>query len=202
MAARWEFRVFGDDLGPQREALDRLGDAGDEDARADVYFLVPGRTDASLKLREDTLDLKLLREERDGLEQWEPAGEAAFPVESETLRELLGPAGVRLDLPAGPVALDALLEVVRAARGVRLVPVAKRRRHYALRQVSAEFTRLLMDGLAVESIAVEGADPGRTAGAIAALGLASRRNTSYQRFLVEAALAPDRGGAERPMSGR
>jgi hypothetical protein len=68
MAPRYEFRIFGEGLGAERELLRRLAEAGHEEARTDVYFVVPGRTDASLKLRGDKLDLKLLRAERDGLE--------------------------------------------------------------------------------------------------------------------------------------
>ena len=188
LAPRWEFRVFGEDLAAERAALRRFPvPADEEEARTDIYFVVPRRIDASLKLRGERLDLKLLRDERDGLELWEPAGEADFPVAPGRLREqLLGPVGVRLVLPEAPVGRDLLLGLARAAPGMRLVRVEKRRRQHRLEGVVAEFTRLAADGQAVESVAVEGEDPERVKNAIAALGLSGRRNTSYQRWLVGA----------------
>lgn len=190
MTPRWEFRVFGAELGAERAALARAAEAGDEEARTDLYFVVPGRTDASLKLRGGKLDLKLLRAERDGLEQWEPAGQAEFPVAPETLRDrLMGPAGVLLDLPAEPVERDLLIALGRAAPRIRIVQVDKRRQHWSVEGVSAELSRLLVDGSPVESIAVEETDLERAGQAVAALGLAGRRNTSYQRFLVERVFA-------------
>ena len=191
MTPRWEFRVFGGRLAAERAALERAGvpageeEEEEEEARLDVYFVVPGRVDASLKLRGEKLDLKLLRDERDGLELWEPAGEAAFPEAPDVLQDrLLGPAGVRLDLPAAPVGRDGLLSLARAAPELRVVRVGKRRRQYRVRGVMAEFTRLSVDGRPVESVAVEEADRERALAAVAALGLAERRNTSYQRLLV------------------
>ena len=188
MAPRWEFRVFGGELAAERAALRHLSvPADEEEARTDIYFVVPRRVDASLKLRGERLDLKLLRDERDGLELWEPAAEADFPVVPGRLREeLLGPAGVRLVLPEAPIGRDLLLGLGRAAPGMRLVRVEKRRRQHRLDGVMAEFTRLAADGRAVESVAVEEEDPERAKRAIAALGLSARRNTSYQRWLVGA----------------
>lgn len=186
MTPRWEFRVVGHDLAEERAALRRLGQPGDAEERTDTYFVAPPRLDASLKLRGERLDLKLLRDERDGLELWEPAGERAFPVAPGDLRNaLLGPAGVGLALPDGPVGCDLLLGLARAAPGVRLVRVEKRRRKYRLDGVAAEFTRLTADGRPAESVSVEEADAARALGAVSALGLAGRRNASYQRWLVE-----------------
>ena len=198
MAPRYEFRIFGEGLGAEREVLRRLAGAGhgagEEEARTDVYFVVPGHADASLKLRGDKLDLKLLRAGRDGLELWEPAAEARFPLAPERLRDaLLKPAGAWLDLPAAPVGRDLLLALGHAASGLRIVRVEKRRRQYRVQGVRAEFTRLSADGRPAESIAIEEADPDRALGAVAALGLLDRRNTSYQRWLVETFL-PATGG--------
>ncbi len=196
MPPRLEFRVFGDDLAPEREILHRsAAEAEEEEFRTDIYFVVPGRIDASLKVRGADLDLKVLRQRRDRLELWEPAAAAEFPVAPETLEaELLGPAGVRLDLPDAPVGRDLLLALGRAAPETRLVRIEKHRRRCSLDGVAAEFTRLLVADPSVgrrplESLAIEDTDGDRAIRAVATLKLSKRRNTSYQRFLVETLFA-------------
>ncbi len=105
MMPRAEFRVFGDDTDGAWHILARDGaPEGQPEARTDAYFAVPDRADASLKLRGERLDLKILRGSADGLETWEPSGEEDFPIAPEILyAEFLLPAGVRLDLPAMPL---------------------------------------------------------------------------------------------------
>ena len=204
MAPRYEFRVFGDTLAAEQETLCRSATvAGAEESRTDSYFVVPGRADASLKLRGGKFDLKVLREREDGLELWEPAAEAGFPIAPRTLRgDFLGPAGVHIDLPDRPVDRDLLLALGRAAPAICIVPVEKHRRRYCVNGVAAEFTRVSVEGPSggrrpVESIAVEEADRGQSIATVTALGLRHRRNTSYQRFLVEMLFktpGPDKAG--------
>lgn len=192
MTPRFEFRVFGDGLRAQWESLDTRAVAPEDDEpRTDVYFVVRGRVDASLKLRGGKLDLKLFRGETDGLELWEPVAEAGLPVHLETLRRrFLGPAGVSIELTDAPVDRDLLLAMAAAAPETRIVPVEKHRRRYRLSGVAAEVTRLSIDGCPAESMAVEGADRERTMAAVTELGMSGRQNTSYQRLLVGMLFAP------------
>jgi hypothetical protein len=183
---RTEFRVFGDDTVDAWDDLARVGTPeGHPEARTDTYLVVPGRVDASLKLRGDSLELKTLRGSADGLETWEPAGEVGFPIDPETLEAaFLRPAGVRLDLPATAIDRARFLALAHAAPDVRVVEVAKRRRRFRLHGATAELAGIRVEGRPDRSVAVEDADPGVVSRAIAAIGLAGRRNVSYQRFLV------------------
>jgi hypothetical protein len=188
---RFEFRVFGEDIAGAWETLGRDGTPeGEPEERTDSYFVVPGHVDASLKLRADRLDLKLMLREEAGLELWRPAGTAEFPVGAAALRTgFLRPAGLRLDPGRGPVGRDELLACAWAATGTRVVEVRKRRQKYRFAGALAERTGLTIGGAAIHSIAIQTPDRAAAAGAVAALGLADRRNVSYQRFLVEASFA-------------
>jgi hypothetical protein len=185
---RSEFRVFGHDTTAAWEFVPRAGAReGDPESRTDVYFVVPGRPDASLKLRGEALDLKILDAVVDGLETWRPAGKAEFPLAPRILQaEFLEPAGLCLDLPPAPVGRHRLLALARAAPDMRVVEVAKRRRRFRLEGAKAELSEVTVEGRPVRSVAVEDADPRAVARAVAAMGLAGRRNVSYQRLLVEA----------------
>ena len=192
MTPRFEFRVFGERLADEREIVERRAAfARDEEPRTDIYFVVPGRVDASLKLRGGKLDLKVLRNEENGLELWEPAAQAEFPVAPEILRaRFLDPAGVRLDLPDAPVERDLLLTRARLAPLTRTVRVEKHRHSLRLDDVAVEFTRLSVDGTPAETVAIEEVDRKRALAAVEALRLSDRRNRSYQRFLVDRLFTP------------
>ncbi len=122
-----------------------------------------------------------------GLETWRPSGAAEFPVAPRRLRsDFLAPAGVCLELPASPVDRSDLLALASAAPRLRLVEVRKRRRQFRLEGATAELTEAAVEDRPVRTVAVEDADRAAVARAVAALGLAGRRNVNYQRFLVEA----------------
>src|SRR5215211_6449996 len=79
VVARWEWRSFGEDFETARLALASFLPERVEDSH-ETYLL--GRAgDASVKVRDGRLDVKLLENVRDdGLEQWRPVMKAAFPV--------------------------------------------------------------------------------------------------------------------------
>lgn len=85
-----------------------------------------------------------------------------------------------------PLNRARLLALAHAAPDLRVVEVAKRRRQFRLASATAELSEILVEGRPVRSVAVEDADPIAVTRAVAALDLAARRNTSYQRYLVEA----------------
>jgi exopolyphosphatase/guanosine-5'-triphosphate,3'-diphosphate pyrophosphatase len=68
---RWEWRTFGDGFG----AVDRRFDALEPEAvrETDEVYVLSRLSDSSVKLRDDVIDVKVLREVSvDGLERWEP----------------------------------------------------------------------------------------------------------------------------------
>src|SRR4051812_3652450 len=75
---RWEWRTFGDDFGAVDEAAAKLSATGVQESD-EVYFLSPGGD--NVKVRDDVLDIKLLREiDAVGLQRWEPVLKAPFPL--------------------------------------------------------------------------------------------------------------------------
>src|SRR4029453_3562374 len=85
---RWEWRTFGEGLRAAEKAFATLTPTQVVDSD-ELYLL--SASDGNVKVRDDLLDIKLLREvDDDGLERWEPVLKAAFPV---TAAE--GPRGLR-----------------------------------------------------------------------------------------------------------
>ena len=184
--AAYEYRVFAPALARQRALLDRTGSFQSEETRTDTYFAVPGRSDASLKVRDGRLDLKLLRGKEGTLELWERAGQADFPVERVRLEgAFLEPAGIALMLPGGAIGHEKLLSLARADRDIHIVEATKTRRLYLLEDARVEFTEVTMAGKRRESAAVEDHCARAALRAVALLGIADLPNTSYQRRLLD-----------------
>src|SRR5215203_904193 len=180
---RWEWRVFGTDLGAAEGALAALT-PGPVEESDELYLL--SAAGSNVKVRDGLMDIKLLREvDGDGLERWEPVLKVGFPLPAAEVVTVFDALGV----PAPPLARDAytvdqfLGELVDPTRAVRVVRVDKRRQRYTLANCMAEVAELEVDGRAARTVAVESEDPSAVTAAVRGLGLDTQVNTSYPRGL-------------------
>jgi exopolyphosphatase / guanosine-5'-triphosphate,3'-diphosphate pyrophosphatase len=160
MAARWEWRTFGDDFGGAEDRLSAL--TPDRVGETDEVYLVSPTSDVSVKVRDGTLDMKeRIAVADDGLEQWRPVVKQPFPVA----------------VPEAQRVFDAL-EVA-----VRIVPVHKRRTHYLLDGCMVELTDLSSGEAGTRTIAIEAEDPELVRTTVRELGLEGRRVMCMARGL-------------------
>jgi exopolyphosphatase/guanosine-5'-triphosphate,3'-diphosphate pyrophosphatase len=183
VVARWEWRIFGDGFGAAERRLTSTAPERVDDTD-EVYLLGLG-SDASVKVRDRLLDAKrLLRVDRDGLEQWLPITKAVFPASPADLAAVLALLGVSEERGAGGAdTVEALLALVEELPEVRAVPVHKHREHYTFAGCMAECSEFRTAAGAIRTLAVESPDPGRVAAAVAALGLTARPVVSVPRAL-------------------
>jgi exopolyphosphatase / guanosine-5'-triphosphate,3'-diphosphate pyrophosphatase len=181
---RWEWRVFGDGLASAAQAVAAL-DPGAVEESDELYLLAATR--ANVKVRNDLLDVKLLREvDADGLERWEPVLKHGFPLPAAEISNLFDALGV---VPP-PLTRDAytldqfLAELVEPGGGVRPVRVHKRRVHYSLGGCMAELADVEAEGRSTRTVAVESEDAAAVVAAVRSLGLEGEVNTSYPLGLV------------------
>ena len=173
---RWEWRTFGDDLA-LRDASRELtpGPVRESD---EVYALSP--SGASVKLRDDVVDVKLLEQvNEDGLEQWRPVLKATPPLSPDDARvvfDALGLPPARLD--RSMYRPGELVDLLRACEDVRAVPVHKTRRRFEGGGCLVELTTVRVGDAVADTIAVESEDPARVAGLVQRLGFPLRPNTS------------------------
>lgn len=162
----WEWRAFGSHF----EVADLLGPDAQEERRADTYVVAPGLgAQRGLKLRGGaTLELKVQRQARRGVELWEKPVAHALEVPPWETRELARLLAPDAPVPVRPLrALDDLLRLVRDLRlgEPRAVLVHKTITSDVLEQgLRVERTGLRVSGLGpdareLETVAVEGADP-------------------------------------------
>jgi exopolyphosphatase/guanosine-5'-triphosphate,3'-diphosphate pyrophosphatase len=128
---RWEWRTFGEKLGLTGDfASTREPESVEE---SDELYLLSEDSDASVKIRDGLMDVKLLEGvNTDGLEQWRPVLKQPFPLDAQEVSIALSALGATTgDLGSDSYALDELLsELVRPNPSLTAVRVHKRRSHF------------------------------------------------------------------------
>ena len=183
---RWEWRMFGPT--PRAAAAAFAALESDRIQESDeMYLLSPDATADTVKVRDELMDVKSLREvDDDGLERWEPIFKARFPLSAADARSTIAALRVEAAITGeADLPLDEFLALV-VPHGVRPVAVHKRRVRYVVGGCTSELTDVTVDGLATRTIAVESTDKAAVLAAVQSLGLAGYRNTSYPRGLAAA----------------
>ena len=180
---RWEWRTFADSFGEADRRFRELppGQLNESD---ELYLLSPS-CDASVKIRDGLMDIKALEQvDANGLEQWRPVLKAGFPLPAAEMEKVCAELRVAPLPPRDAYALEFMqAALTRPSRGVRAVPIHKKRQRYTVGEVLAEVTELAADGRKTRSVALEFEDPARVWSAVRELGLERFENLSYPRGL-------------------
>ncbi len=179
---RWEWRTFGSGFGEGEETVGRNLSGGVVESR-DVY-VVSAASGANVKIRDATLDVKILGEVNvDRLERWEPVWKADFPLSAaETVRALsiLGAAGAAEAEGEYPPE-RFMKEIVGPSEPLRAVHVSKKRRRGVFRGALVEIADLAVNGAAARTVCVEHDDPALVASVVRELRFDRFENISYIR---------------------
>ncbi|MBN2495576.1 MAG: hypothetical protein JXR96_13360 [Deltaproteobacteria bacterium] len=179
IAARWEWRHFYEALEPAEALIRELGGEARLRESEEIYIVSRASGD-NIKVRHGRLDIKeRIRVDARGLEQWRPRLKSGFPLPPDVLGALQEIWGVSLDLDAGPVDLESLVQAAGRRGELVAVEVAKQRYGYSIEGTAVEIAALSVDGRPIRTICVEHADPDRVHRLLARLGLADLENTSY-----------------------
>jgi exopolyphosphatase/guanosine-5'-triphosphate,3'-diphosphate pyrophosphatase len=178
---RWEWRTFGEHLG-------RAGDLREPDSveESDELYLLSEDSDASVKVRDGLMDVKLLEAVNgDGLEQWRPILKQRFPLNAEDVSTVLSALGAApAELEADSYTLDALLDqLVHPNPGLTAVRVHKRRAHFHVGGCRTEVSEISVGGRSASTVAVEDEDPAPVSTALQELALSDLPNVCVARGL-------------------
>lgn len=184
---RFEFRIWGNQLGRFRDRLAATAAPSEPLESAETYILSRATDAANVKIRADLMDIKLMTEQVGRLERWRPVLKSEFPLDSRTIVEQVFPH-LRVAVPqiAQPSYThgELIRDLVRPYRDLAIVSVVKVRRQFTSEKYTAEFAEVRIGGGAMsETIEIESEDPAAVLRAIAKLGLNSHANISYVRHL-------------------
>lgn len=182
---RYEYRAWAGNFAMVEEALEAVANRRGSTEGTDTYLISAATCRTSAKLRDGTLDIKVMIDEAVGLEQWRPILKGGFPLRAPLITGEIF-AALALDPPplarAAYTADQFLDEVARRHPRLVVTPVFKRRFKFALDGCRAERVEVRIGGAAaetVETVAVESADQAAVRRAIAALHLDGYSNVSY-----------------------
>jgi exopolyphosphatase/guanosine-5'-triphosphate,3'-diphosphate pyrophosphatase len=180
---RWEWRTFGDSFGAAETLLSQH--EPERVQESDETYVLSQKSDASVKVRDDLMDVKQLEAVSDGLEQWRPVLKGSFPLAAADVHTVLDALAVpALELARESYTLDELVEeVIGANAALSAVGVHKHRTHYVLEGCMIELSEVTAEGRSLRTIAVEAEDAELVAATVRALGLAGRPNTCLARGL-------------------
>ncbi|MEO1265409.1 MAG: hypothetical protein AAFV26_06865 [Pseudomonadota bacterium] len=186
---RYEFRCFAPALADMRLQIEGAGVAIEREQRDETYLISPQPDpDFNIKFRAGCLEVKLRERTLRGLEFWRHIHTVPLPIDGQTLSAICSEALGRAPQITRDRGLDCadVVRLVEAAGIARGVDVFKDRRRIKIDGGLAEITTLKTEMAAVETAAVEAADPEATARLRAAFGLASATNESYPAYLGRA----------------
>lgn len=183
---RYEFRVWGEDLGGVEELIRTAGEPGDVRTSSETYLVTPSVDDVNVKARSELLDIKTRVEIRDGFERWSVHLKEEFPVPAalvagEVYRLL------RLDPPVldrGSYSLASLVsDVVEHSADLHAVAVTKRRDQFEVEGCAAEVAAVTIGPLATHTVAIESTDLAALRRLRMSLGLDAWENVSYPKAI-------------------
>jgi len=186
MIPRYEFRAFAQNFAAAAERLRGLARCDEISESKEVYFVTTSSGDHNVKVRDDSLDVKQLVGRRQDLEQWKPVFQESFPMTADPVRETLCPVlGIgEPNLDRTEYSLEQLVsEVVRPCPNVAVVHVFKRRFRFTLGHCPAEIDELLVNGAAIQSLAIESEAGESVLAAVRDLGVVDYENVNYPRAL-------------------
>lgn len=156
--ARFEFRVFGHGFGREIDEIRRRSFCSGIEEVQDTYLVTMGIDSHNIKIRSQSLSVKKLIKVEKELELWKPALKLDFPITASAINKKI------FKILAVPVpVLDEkefnteifMMNVVRPHPEVRVAEVFKRRFHFQLEQCKVEIDELLVNGAAIQSLAIE-----------------------------------------------
>jgi len=179
---RWEWRTFGSRFGLADARFAELPETGVQESE-ELYFL--GGNGPNAKVRDDLMDIKLLREtDADGLERWEPVMKAPFPLPAAEVARAFELIGIPVpQLERATYALNEFVDELAVPAGLVPVQVRKRRVRYTVGGCVSEVSDLWANDKHTRTIAIEGEDKAAVLAAVESVGLGGFFNTSYVQGL-------------------
>ena len=180
--ARFEFRTFAQNFGLVIDKMRKLSPLDKIRESSEIYIMSRGNSENNTKVRDGLMDIKVFVQKQKGLEQWNPRMKGSFPMTAEIIKKEVFPAfGVSLpDFKRNEYTLTQFIdEIIRPHQELVAVKVLKRRYGFMINDCTTEWAELLINGAAIQTVAVESVDLYAILKAKEVLGLTEHENINY-----------------------
>ncbi len=179
---RYEFRAFAQNFGLVTEKIRKLSPCERIRESSEIYIISAQNDENNTKIRNNVMDIKVFIQAEKGLEQWNPRMKGEFPMPAEVIREQVFPAfGVSLpEFKRSAYTLSQYLEeIIKPHPYLFIAHVFKRRFGFTVNGCITEIAELLINGAAIQTVAVESENVAAVLQAREMLGLQEYENVNY-----------------------
>ncbi len=179
---RFEFRTFAQNFGLVINKMRKASPVDKIRESAEIYIMSAGNSENNTKVRDDLMDIKVFVTKDRGLEQWNPRMKGSFPMKASMIRDEVFPAfGVAVpDFKREEYTLAQFIgEIIRPHKDLVPVSVFKRRYGFMVNNCITEYAELLINGAAIQTVAVESVSVEDILKAKEMLGLTEHENINY-----------------------
>lgn len=155
---RFEFRTFAQNFGIVINKMRKISPLDKIRESSEIYIMSAGNSENNTKVRDDLMDIKVFVTKDRGLEQWNPRMKGSFPMKAAVIRDEVFPAfGVTVpDFKREEYTLTQFIgEIIRPHKDLVPVSVFKRRYGFMVNNCITEYAELLINGAAIQTVAVE-----------------------------------------------
>ncbi len=180
---RYEFRIFGNNLKKYENIINKLSEKEITREMDSIYLLTPWKRKNNVKIREGVMDIKILEQELDGLEQWNPFLVGKFPLKADVIKSVVFPT-LGIESPVferKKYSLNQFInEVVCIDPDLAVAYVWKIRHAYTVNECITEIAEIKVNGASIKTICVESEDPAKVLEAKKILNMGSKmENVNY-----------------------
>lgn len=180
---RFEFRIFGNNLDKYESNIKKLSKKEISRQMDSTYLITPWKRKNNVKVREGVMDIKLLEQNHEGLQQWNPFLVGKFPLNSEVIKSVVFPA-LGIESPVferKKYSLDQFIEeVVSIDPDLAVAYVWKTRHAYTIGDCITEIAEIKVNGAFIKTICIEHEDPKKVIKAREMIGIDPKtENVNY-----------------------
>ena len=179
---RYEFRTFAQNFGIVETNMRKLSKCEMIRESSEIYIVSATNDENNTKIRDNKMDIKVQVERKQGLEQWNPRMKGEFPMKKEIIQRDVFPAfGVtEPQFNRDVYTLEQYLEeIIIPHAQLAAVSVFKRRFAFTINGCIIEIAQLLINGAAIQTVAVELENVDAILKAIDILDLNNYENINY-----------------------
>lgn len=179
---RFEFRAFAQNFGVVEAKMRALSAVEQIRESLEIYIVAAANNTNNTKIRDHLMDIKVLVQEQQGLEQWNPRMKGEFPMAVNILRDQVFPAfGVTMpDFKREIYTLEQYIhEVIQPHPELVAVNVFKRRFAFTINGCIAEIADVYLNGAKIMTANLESVDVNAILEAKKMTGLSDYENVNY-----------------------
>lgn len=155
---RFEFRTFAQNFGIVERKMREHSEIENLRESAEIYIMSGANNENNTKIRDDKMDIKVLVQEKEGLEQWKPRMKGKFPMNATQITNEVFPAfGVKMiELQREEYTQKQYLdEIIKPHPGLVAVHVFKRRFAFTVNKCICEIADILINGALIKTVSIE-----------------------------------------------